>query len=113
MEAARSEAAFPATANMPILAVMTSTSQEEIGTAAQAITDLHIATVPDEHARAAGHAAANLCSGAGADLLYAPPRLQQLIAEAIEVGYATALRDVHNGNFDEDIQEWRPVLFEE
>jgi hypothetical protein len=92
---------------------MTSTSQEEIGTAAQAITDLHLATVPDAHARAAGHAAANLCSGAGADLSYAPPRLQQLITEAIEVGYATALHDVRNGNFDEDLQEWRPALFEE
>jgi hypothetical protein len=98
---------------MRILATMTPTSQEDIGTVAQTITNLHIATVPDEHARAAGHAAASLCSGAGADLLYAPPSLQQLITEALEVGYATALRDVREGNFDDDIQGWRPELFEE
>ena len=98
---------------MRILAAMTSTSQEEIENVAQVITDLHIATVPGEHARAASHAAANLCSAAGADLLYAPTRLQQLITEAIEVGYATALRDVRNGDFDGDIQAWRPDLFEE
>lgn len=92
---------------------MTSTSQEEIETVAQVITNLHITTVPDEHARAAGDAAANLCSGVGADLLHAPPRLQQLITEAIEVGYATALHDVRNGDFDGDIPAWRPGLFEE
>ncbi|WP_146051271.1 hypothetical protein [Streptomyces noursei] len=92
---------------------MTSSPQEEIKNAAQVISDMHVATVPSEHARAAGHAAANLCSGAGHRLLYAPPELQQLITQAIEIGYATALQDVRDGDFDGDIQEWRPGLFQE
>lgn len=91
---------------------MTSFPQEEIKNAAQAISDIHVATVPGEYARAASHAAANLCSGAGHRLLYAPPELHQLITEAIEVGYAAALRDVRNGDFDSNILEWRPTLFE-
>ncbi len=69
--------------------------------------------VSSEHARAAGHAAAKLCSGAGHRLLYAPPELQQLITEAIEIGYATALQDVRDGDFDGAIREWRPGLSEE
>ncbi|PGH48130.1 hypothetical protein [Streptomyces sp. Ru87] len=92
---------------------MTSSSQEEIRNTAQAVTDLHIATVPGEHARPAGHAAANLCSEAGPALLAAPTQLQNLIAEAIEIGYAAALRDVRDGDFDGDLQEWRPGLFQE
>ncbi len=91
---------------------MTSPLQEEIENAAQAISDMRVATVPGEHARAAGHAAANLCSGAGHRLLYAPLELRQLITEAIEVGYAAALQDVRNGDFDSNILEWRPTLFE-
>ncbi|MBB5939460.1 hypothetical protein [Streptomyces zagrosensis] len=46
-------------------------------------------------------------------LLYAPAALQQMIAEAIEVGYATALREVQNGDFDDKLREWHPTLFEE
>ncbi|WP_399926916.1 hypothetical protein [Streptomyces kanamyceticus] len=97
---------------MRILAAMTPSPQEEIKKAAQAISDMHAATVPGQHARAAGHAAANLCSGAGHGLLYAPPELQQLITQAIEIGYATALQDVRDGDFDGDIRERRPGLFE-
>jgi hypothetical protein len=91
---------------------MTSSPQEEIKNAAQAISDMHVATVSGEHAQAADHAAANLCSGAGHQLLYLSPELQQLIDEAIEIGYATALQAVRNGNFDDEIPEWRPGLFE-
>ncbi|MBT2401129.1 hypothetical protein [Streptomyces sp. ISL-100] len=90
---------------------MTSSPQEEIKNAAQAVSDLHVAAVPGEHARAAGHAAANLCSGAGHRLSYASTELQQLITEAIEIGYATALQAVRDGDFDGDLQEWRPDLF--
>lgn len=92
---------------------MTSSPQEEIKNAAQAISDMHVATVPSEHAHAVGHAAAKLCSDAGHRLLYAPTELQQLITEAIEIGYATALQDVRDGDFDEAIREWRPSLAEE
>ncbi|MFE1339808.1 hypothetical protein ACFW6K_19260 [Streptomyces sp. NPDC058733] len=91
---------------------MASTPQEQFKNAAQAISDMHVATVSGEHARAAGHAAANLYSGAGHRLLYAPPELRQLITDAIEVGYAAALQDVRNGEFDSNILEWRPALFE-
>ncbi|WP_179202368.1 hypothetical protein [Streptomyces caniscabiei] len=45
--------------------------------------------------------------------MYAPPELQQLITEAIEIGYATALQDVRDGDFDGAIREWRPGLSEE
>ncbi|MBA2948503.1 hypothetical protein [Streptomyces himalayensis] len=88
---------------------MTSPSQDEIESAVRSVGDLHISTVPAEHSRAAGHAAANLCSGAG--LLAASTELQQMITQAIEIGYAAALRDVRDGDFDGDIQEWRPDLF--
>ncbi|MEV0267090.1 hypothetical protein AB0I49_37915 [Streptomyces sp. NPDC050617] len=43
----------------------------------------------------------NLCSGAGHQLLYRSTEMQQLIDEAIEIGYATPLQDVRDG----DIQE--------
>lgn len=92
---------------------MTSTSQEDIGNAAAVVFAMHEATVTGAHAPAARHAAASLCSGAGHGFLYAPPELQGLITEAIEVGYAAALRDVHDGEFDEVLQQWRPALFEE
>jgi hypothetical protein len=91
---------------------MTSSPQEEINNAAQTISDMYAATVPGEHAQAAGHAAANFCSEAGHQLLHLPTELQQLINEAIEIGYTAALQGVHNGNFDEKIQGWRPHLFE-
>ncbi|MCX4675587.1 hypothetical protein OG413_09740 [Streptomyces sp. NBC_01433] len=95
---------------MRILTAMASPSQEEIGSAVRAVSDLHMATVHDEHARATDHAAANLCSDAG--LSVAPPWLHQLINEAIQIGYAAALRDVRDGDFDDDIREWRPYLSE-
>ncbi len=106
-------AAFRPAVEVRILAAMTSSPQEAITNAAQAISDMHIATVPGEHAHAAGHAAANLCSGAGHRLLYLPTELQQLVTEAIEIGYVTALKDVRDGDFDGDIRQWRPHLLEE
>ncbi|MFF9320235.1 hypothetical protein ACF1D3_12930, partial [Streptomyces sp. NPDC014728] len=87
--------------------------QEAIRNAAQAIWDMHVANVPSQHAGAAQHAAASLFSGAGHQLLYVPTELQQLITQAIEVGYATALHDVRDGGFEGEIPEWRPSLFEE
>ena len=83
---------------------MTAPSQEEIKNVAQAISALHIATVQDPDVSRAGEAAANLCSGAGAALLYAPPELQQLIANAIEIGYAAALQAVRDGTLGGDLQ---------
>ncbi|OKJ31446.1 hypothetical protein [Streptomyces sp. CB01580] len=59
---------------------------------------MHAANIPSEHADAAQHAAANLFSGAGHQLLYVPTELQQLITQALEVGYVTALHDVRDGD---------------
>jgi hypothetical protein len=83
---------------------MTAPSQEEIKNVAQAIAALHIATVQDPDVSRAGEATANLCSSAGAALLYAPPGLQQLITNAIEIGYAAALQDVRDGTLGGDLQ---------
>lgn len=77
---------------------MTSPSQAEIENTAQVISNSHITAVPGEHARAAGDAAASLCSGAA--LRVAPTDLEQLIAEAMQIGYAAALWDVRDGDFD-------------
>lgn len=107
------KAAFHPVAFLRILAAMTSSPQEAIKNAAQAIWDMHVANIPSEHASAAQHAAANLFSGAGHQLLYVPTELQQLITQAIEIGYATALHDVRAGGFDGEIPEWRPSLFAE
>ena len=96
---------LPFTIGMRTLGSMTSPSQEEIKNVAQAVADLYTATVQDRDARGAGDAAANLCSGAGTALLYASPELQQLISNAIEIGYVTALQDVRDGALEEDLSE--------
>jgi len=83
---------------------MSTPSPEEIENVAQAISALHAETVRDPDARRVGEAAANLCSGAGAELLYAPPEVQQLIANAIEIGYAAALQDLRDGALSEELQ---------
>jgi hypothetical protein len=31
-----------------------------------------------------------------------------MFAQAIEIGYLTALRDVRNGNLDNELADWRP-----
>jgi hypothetical protein len=33
-----------------------------------------------------------------------------LVEQAIQIGYAAALKDVENGDFDDDILQWRPDL---
>ncbi|MET9360097.1 hypothetical protein ACFYMW_00500 [Streptomyces sp. NPDC006692] len=78
---------------------MTSSAPEEIENAVGTVSVLHMATVHDEHARGAQHAAANLRSGAG--LSVAPTELHHLINESIQIGYAAALRDVRDGDFDD------------
>jgi hypothetical protein len=34
------------------------------------------------------------------------------VNRAIQIGYMAALKDVQNGNLDDDILEWRPDLAE-
>jgi hypothetical protein len=33
-----------------------------------------------------------------------------MLVHAIEIGYATAVQDLRDGSFDEDIRQWRPDL---
>ncbi|MFK0291085.1 hypothetical protein ACIQU6_11510 [Streptomyces sp. NPDC090442] len=39
--------------------------------------------------------------------------VRKMIAPVIEVGYAAVLRDMREGDFDSDFQEWWPDLFGE
>jgi hypothetical protein len=94
-----------------ILTVMTSPSEDETSKVLQAVADLHQAAVAGDFVVAAERAAAVLCSGAGQRLLRAPSELQQLVARAIEVGYAVALHDVLSGSIDGDLAGGRPELF--
>ncbi|MGH3328985.1 MAG: hypothetical protein ACRDPT_14545 [Streptomycetales bacterium] len=36
----------------------------------------------------------------------------QMLVQAIEAGYMTALQGVRNGDFDDEIRMWRPDLYE-
>lgn len=92
---------------------MTSALPEEITNTAEAISIMHSITVDAEYARAAHEAMTNLCSGAGYALLYAPEEIRKLVEQAIEVGYATALKDVADGRFDDEVRQWRPGLAEQ
>jgi hypothetical protein len=64
------------------------------------VASLHEATACDQaDERAAYQATANLLSGHGG-LPYAPPALRKLIADTIEIGYLSALRDIHDGRIE-------------
>jgi hypothetical protein len=83
--------------------------REAIDDWVRAVSELHASVVPDgRYARAAAEAAAILWSGSGYQ--DAPPRVQQMLVQAIEVGYLTALQNVRDGDFDGDIRMWRPDL---
>ncbi|OPC82197.1 hypothetical protein B4N89_15755 [Embleya scabrispora] len=74
---------------------------------------MHSGSVDAEHAEATHEAMANLCSGAGYALLHVPDKIRKLVGQALEVGYATALRDVADGRFDDEVRQWRPDLVEQ
>jgi hypothetical protein len=64
---------------------------------AQAIADLRDSVVHDPvDGRTAEQAAARLWSGSGYQ--DAPARVAEMLVQAIEIGYASALRDVRNGD---------------
>jgi hypothetical protein len=88
---------------------MTGASEDDINDWVQAITTLHntVATEPGDEA-AARDAAANLWSGFGYQ--DAPGDVLRMFCHAIEIGYMTALRDVRDGDFDDQLIEWRPDL---
>lgn len=90
---------------------MTGVPQDTIDDWANAISTLYHglrADLSDE--RIAREAVASLWSGFGYQ--DAPPEVTQMFLHALEAGYLTALRDVRNGDLDEQILEWRPELAE-
>ena len=94
-------------ARVRILAAMTAASEDEINDWVDAIATLH-ATVATDRADelAAQEAAANLWSEFGYQ--DAPGDVLRMFAQAIEIGYLTALRDVRNGDLDDHLADWRP-----
>jgi len=58
--------------------------------------------------RPAEKAAANLMSGWA--MIHAPLAVLEMIQQALEVGYAAALEHVRDGNFDDQIEMWRPLV---
>lgn len=40
----------------------------------------------------------------------APTHVLRMLVQATEIGYIAALRDVRDGKFDAEIEEWRPDL---
>jgi hypothetical protein len=58
--------------------------------------------------QAAEHPVAMLMSGWG--ILNAPAPVLEMIRQALELGYITALRHVRDGDLDDEIRMWRPGL---
>ncbi|GGK41767.1 hypothetical protein GCM10010124_38220 [Pilimelia terevasa] len=83
--------------------------EEAIDNWISAVANLHdYATRDPADARAADEAVAMLWSGYGYQ--DAPMQVLRMFCQAIEAGYATALRDVREGRYDAEIQTWRPDL---
>ena len=81
-------------------------SEKDVDGWIDAINNLHDYTTRDPgDARAAGEAVANLWSGYGYQ--DAPIEVLRMFVKAIETGYAAALRDVRDGQYDDEIETWR------
>lgn len=87
---------------------MTGASEDDIRSWVDAVTTLHNKAVHDQDARAAAEAAANLWSGFG--FLDAPTAILDMLVQAIEAGYATALHDLRDGRLDDASRAWRSNL---
>jgi hypothetical protein len=85
--------------------------EEQVNEWVEAIAALHANTVRDEDARPAYEAAANILSGYGYQ--NAPLEVLQMFTNAIEIGYVAALRDIRDGRLDNELEGWRPDLFED
>jgi len=55
----------------------------------------------------AAHATASLMSAWG--IIDAPSQVLEMIRQAIETGYATALEHVRDGEYDDQIEMWWPA----
>ena len=75
---------------------------------AAATAGVHEVVVPAQDACAAAEAAARLWSEFG--FHHAPTPVLEMLVQAIEAGYATALRDIRDGRLDGEIRMWRPDL---
>jgi hypothetical protein len=62
------------------------------------------------HERQAGHAAAMLLSGSGIISTHATSEMIELVERALQIGYIVALKEVEDGDHDDDILQWRPDL---
>ncbi|CNF01156.1 Uncharacterised protein [Mycobacterium tuberculosis] len=80
----------------PDTGLMAEVSTEELDDCVRRISGLWGIEVDDSgHEHAAGEAAASLMSGSG--LLYVPPEILRMLRQAIEIGYAAALKSVEDG----------------
>lgn len=91
---------------------MAEVSNEDISECAERVSILWGVEVSGSgHERSASEAAANLMSAGG--FLYEAPALLDMLTQAIEVGYAAALKAVEDGDYDDEIRHsWRTALFE-
>ena len=62
----------------------------------------------DEVAAQSSLADVDLLDGCGC--LIAPPPVQELFTQLMEIGYMMALRDVRDGGFDVELASWRPDI---
>ncbi|HEV7934911.1 MAG TPA: hypothetical protein VGP70_21695 [Actinomadura sp.] len=91
---------------------MTDASSDELDGCIRTIDALWADQVDGSgHEASAREAAANLMSGSG--FMDAPYDVLRMLTNAIEVGYAAALRAVEDGEYDDKIQnEWRAGMLE-
>jgi hypothetical protein len=80
-------------------------TDDDVSTWTTAASNLHELSVPDDLARDAEHAAAMLMSGSG--FRDAPMEVLRMFSQLLEAGYAKALQDVRDGDYDLDLVEWR------
>lgn len=71
---------------------------------------LHGNSVASSDVRKVSEAVASMLSAFGD--LNAPDAIVSLITQAIESGYGAALRDLRDGEFDDEIVEWRGPFLE-
>lgn len=84
-------------------------SPADVDTWIEAVSTLYADHVTDEDMRAADHAAGLASSGLG--FMDAPMQVLTMLSQATAVGYALALKDLREGDLDDEIESSRPVQF--
>ncbi|MFF5265413.1 hypothetical protein ACFY4C_41575 [Actinomadura viridis] len=91
---------------------MSEVSQQQVDEWVKAIETLRENTAArPEDSRKAYEAAANLWSAYGYN--DAPEPVIEMLCNAIETGYAQALKDLRDGKLDNEVSNWRSDLFDE